>query len=45
MNETETLLYYNANAIKFTEDTVNVDFSEIQNRFLCILAFWLWFWS
>ena len=46
MNETETLLYYNANAIKFTEDTVNVDFSQIQNRFLeriplhsCVLDF------
>lgn len=34
MKSDETLIYYNANAKAFTEGTINVDFSSIQNKFL-----------
>lgn len=34
MEINETLEYYNENARHFTEETVNVDFSELQNKFL-----------
>ncbi len=34
MKSDETLMYYEANAKAFTEGTVNVDFSCVQNRFL-----------
>lgn len=34
MNSDETLSYYNSNANTFTEDTINVDFSYVQNKFL-----------
>jgi SAM-dependent methyltransferase len=30
----ETLAYYNTNAKTFTEGTINVDFSSVQNKFL-----------
>ncbi len=34
MKSDETLIYYNSNTKAFTEGTVNVDFSHIQNKFL-----------
>ena len=34
MNSDKTLSYYNTNAKEFTESTVNVDFTETQNKFL-----------
>ena len=34
MGINETLEYYNENARHFTAETVNVDFSELQNKFL-----------
>lgn len=34
MRENNTLTYYNLNAKTFTEGTVNVDFSETQNKFM-----------
>lgn len=34
MQTTQTLSYYNTNAQAFTEGTVNVNFSQTQNRFL-----------
>ena len=46
MHSQETLSYYNTNAKSFTDATVNVDFSDVQNKFLeklnpgaCILDF------
>lgn len=46
MHAQETLAYYNTNAKSFTDSTVNVDFSNVQNKFLeklnpgaCILDF------
>lgn len=33
----KTINYYNENALSFVEGTVSVDFSDIQNRFLCKL--------
>ena len=46
MKASQTLLYYDKNAQEFTETTINVDFSSMQNRFLnelstktCILDF------
>ena len=46
MHAQETLSYYNTNAKSFTDATVNVDFSDVQNKFLeklnpgaCILDF------
>lgn len=46
MKSDETLTYYNTNAKIFTEGTINVDFSSVQNMFLdklspgaCILDF------
>ena len=37
MKTDETLLYYNTNAPTFTEGTLNVDFSHVQNKFLAKL--------
>jgi SAM-dependent methyltransferase len=34
MEADKTLAYYNANARIFTEGTINVDFSSVQNKFL-----------
>lgn len=34
MKSDETLAYYNTNAKIFTESTINVDFSSVQNKFL-----------
>lgn len=34
MKSDQTLLYYNTNAKTFTEGTVNVEFSHMQNKFL-----------
>ena len=34
MNESNTLTYYDLNAKTFTEGTVNVDFSYVQNKFM-----------
>ena len=34
MELNNTLLYYNTNAVTFTEGTVNVDFTDIQNKFI-----------
>ena len=46
MHSQETLSYYNTNAKSFIDATVNVDFSDVQNKFLeklypgaCILDF------
>lgn len=46
MHSQETLAYYNTNAKSFIDSTVNVDFSDVQNKFLeklnrgaCILDF------
>lgn len=38
MRSNNTLIYYNINAKKFTEGTVNVDFTETQNKFIDKLA-------
>ena len=37
MDSEKTLSYYNINAKKFTDGTINVDFSKTQNRFLEML--------
>lgn len=34
MNSNQTLTYYNTNAKTFAENTINVDFSSVQNKFL-----------
>lgn len=34
MELNNTLLYYNTNAVTFTEGTVNVDFTDTQNKFI-----------
>lgn len=34
MQTDKTLAYYNTNAVTFTEGTVNVDFSYVQNKFM-----------
>lgn len=33
----ETLAYYNQNAVSFVEETKNVDFKAIQDKFICYL--------
>lgn len=47
MND-ETLKYYDQNADAFVQGTISVNFSDIQERFQCALAwkqrigFWRW---
>lgn len=38
MNSNQTLTYYNTNAKTFAENTINVDFLSVQNKFLNQLA-------